>query len=198
MDWLNKIFDIHKLPFRIIFLFAFVTSVIIGNPFNIVAKLDIAEFKIKYGAYLGMASLLFSSLVVINILIELFRKISHMVSNHRFKKEIIGYLKDLDYAEQAVLREFYLQGVHNIKLPIDNPVVAGLLNKRIIYCSSRNGYRYLCGTVFPISLNSIAQQHINNHAQLIRISELEDAEWLKNNRPDFIYTIDRYDALLRH
>jgi len=197
MEWLNKLFDIHKLPFRITLLLSFVSGGVIFCPQQIANTLYFVPLKEKYGSFIGLAFLFFGALVCINILLAIFKRLHLLFLRRKLTNLKRDYLLSLDYAEQAVLREFYLQGTHNIKLPTDNPIVAGLINRSIIHLASRTGHAQLCGFVFPVTFDNFAKGYIEQHPELIRITQNESEEWLMQNRPDFIHDIMRHDSLLR-
>lgn len=158
--------------------------------------LYLVPLKEKYGPFIGLAFLFFGALVCINIVLATYKHISLFFLRNKYKNLKTDYLLTLDYAEQAVLREFYLQGTHTIKLPVDNPTVVGLKNRGIIHLAGRNGYGQLCGMVFPVALDSFAREYIEQYPQIIRIAENESKEWLLQNRPNFIHDIMRHDSFL--
>lgn len=199
MDWLSKIFDVHKLPFKIILWVAVVSGILLFAPLEFIEKLKISGLLSSYGAYVGVVFLASSALVCVNSVGWLWGKINAKVNYWKWKGRIEGLLNALDHAEKAVLREFYIQGKYTIELPMDNSTVVGLRNKQIIYIAGKFGEYSLAGMLIPFAIRDEARKFID--PSIIGLPSGEpsesDIEHIRELRPNFVKQIERRNALLR-
>lgn len=108
-------------------------------------------------------------------------------------------MKGLDHAEKSVLREFYIQGQNTIKLPMDHPVVAGLLSSGVLSIVSQHGKHSLAGMLVSMKIPDRLREIITLEMLDLPVGEPseQDIEFLKENRPPFTRSIQREEALLQ-
>lgn len=199
MDWLSKIFDIHNLPFKVIFWVAAVSGILLFAPPDFIDKLKLSGFLSSYGPYIGVVFISSAALVTINIIGWVGLKAKGKVGYWQWKNELENVLSNLDHAEKAVLREFYIQGKYTIELPMDNPTVVGLRNKGIVYIAGKYGQPTLAGILMPFAIRDEARELINSDMIDLPVGELSELEIqrIKDSRPVFIQEIERRKSLLR-
>lgn len=93
----------------------------------------------------------------------------------------------LDPQEKAVIREFFIRGQTSIEMPIDDPVVNGLISKSILKINKQFGNSFIMsGMNASVSLMKRAEK-------LLKLSDIElnenpsedEIELIKNNRPSW-------------
>lgn len=199
MDWLSKIFDIHKLPFKVIFWVAVVSGILLFAPPNFIDKLKLSGFLSAFGSYIGVVFVSSLALVAINAIGWLGLKAKGKAGHWKWKNELENVLCNLDHAEKAVIREFYIQGKYTIELPMDNPTVVGLLNKGIVYIAGKYGQHTLAGILIPFAISDEARKLINSDIINLPVGEPSKMEIqrIRDSRPDFVHEIERRKALFR-
>ncbi|RAJ76685.1 superinfection exclusion protein B [Chitinophaga dinghuensis] len=160
---LEKLFDIQKVPTKIIFVICLCSAVLLFVPSNFLTKLNLSVFLSDYGKYIGITFIITLSLLVISTLNSFFKYIKNLISKRRFKKEILVELVNLNSNEKALIREFFIQDKFAIQIPIYDDTMIGLLNKGIIYQASNIGPVDLRGAVFNYSLNALVRRNLSNH-----------------------------------
>lgn len=185
MEFIKSIFDLTKLPTKVSFLVAFLSGLLLFANNTIIQALKLQKFIDKYGEYIGVAFIFSTSLVLINFIIWVFEKISASYNERKFKEQLTNELKQLDHQECAVVREFYLVGQSTIKMPIDDPVVSGLLKKGIIEATSHIGRHHPAfGMYFPVSLSENAKLLMQyEYMRLPKNPSEKDRAKLLENRP---------------
>mgnify|MGYP001608689845 CR=1 FL=1 len=187
MDWLSRLLDVHRLPFKIVLWVAVVSGVLVFAPNGFVQQLALADFMKAYRAHIGVISLASGALVAINACAWLVAKARGKTAYWKWKSELASVLGSLDHAEKAVLREFYLHGKHTIELPMNNATVVGLRNKGIITLVGKYGEHSLAGMLFPFCISEEARNMITIDMLDLPTGEPSEQEIarLKASRPDF-------------
>ncbi len=200
MDWISKLFDVYKLPFKIIAWVAFVSGILLFSPDSFLNLLKLDGLLEKNGSVIGIVFVASTGLVVVNIFAWLFSLVKSKRHVSQLKKNMEQALLRLDHSEKAVLREFYIRGKYNIDLPIDDPTVVGLMNKGIIYRSGNYGQHTLEGILLPCAINDNARDFIT--LDLIEMPATsnpskQEIERIRNTRPQFAKDIARREALFK-
>ena len=197
MDWFYKLFEIDKLPFKVVFLAAVLSGIVAFSPDDWLVSLQLYGFKQEYGLFIGITFLASSGLAVTNITVYIFRQIRGIYRNMKWNAGLSGKLDALDYSERAILREFYIQEKYTIEIPIDNPSVVGLRNKGIIIVTGTYGFRSLSGMLFPCAIVEEARKRLTN--RILELPEGDPTEEellrLRESRPAFTRDIERMDWL---
>lgn len=198
MEWLSKLLDIGKIPTKIIFWIFLLTGLLLLLPTTWLVALRLDQFLTDYGKYVGICFVGASVLLLIHFFIWILNKSRQSKQKKEYQSAVEEKLNRLDDFEKAVLREFYLQGKNTILLPVDDPTVAGLLQKRVLSIVSPTGEMSLVGILRSVSLSSIAESLTTpqliglpngtpSQAQLTQIAE---------SRPKFIAGIERRNWLM--
>ena len=159
---LKSFFDFTKLPTKIFIVISLVTGFFIFSTPEILKRFKLEKFD-QYAGYIGLAFLFTTILVLLNLIIWIFNKINYEIKYKKLKAEIKQKVKDLDFREQSVLREFFLRGQSSISMPIDDDVISGLLDKNILKMNRQiNGSTVGTGMMFPLSINNYVNKILTN------------------------------------
>ena len=146
---------------------------------------------------MGIISVLFGLILVIEFTVWVSKKIKQIHLRLKLTQSAKKYLKNLDPAEQSALREFYIQQQNTITLPMDHPVVAGLLASGILRIVGKHGKHSLVGVLASMKISDRLQKVITRKMVGLPIGELskQDIKFFLENRPPFTYYIQREEKL---
>jgi hypothetical protein len=184
----SDLIDFSKIPIKIFILFGIVSGILLFGTNEFIEQLKLSEFEKEYGKYFGIIFIVCISFIILSILYSLISSIKNLSNKRKLKKEITESIKTLDPTEQSVLREFFITQRSTISMPMDNPVVSGLLRKYILVRKSDIG----TGLYFAMSLTKIAKKNLSEFDLGLRknMSESEQNK-LVRNRPswtsDYLY-----------
>lgn len=188
METITKIFEILKFPIKFIVVIVFVFGLLLFLPHWTLEKLKLVEFINTYGKFIGILFLVSGSYLVLLFAAWIQSYFHKQKRLKKFISELEKDLIELSPNEIYLLREFYIQGNDTIQVPIDNPVVAGLLHKKIIYIISNTGRASIFGMFLSVRINNLLKNKITT--DLLRLpngqpteQEIED---IKSKRPDYL------------
>lgn len=194
MEGFAKIlFDFDKLPSKLILLVGILSGIILFVPPEYLQKVQLSKFNESYGHWVGIAFIFSVSFLIVTLITT--------TTNWRRKKKyykgreesIKQSLKELDPIEQAVLREFYINGSSTLDMPLEKPTVTALQDKGILRLVRNNLNAYVThGMNLPCTITDFAKTYIEANPQLINWprtqSEMTEdkKQWLLENRPPWI------------
>jgi len=197
MDWFSKIGDFLQNPKKIIFTLLIISIAILqlGEENLLFFKLE--GFLKEYGKYIGIAALASGAYIIVEILLYIkeliLQKIVKFKKNKEQKEELVKFkiniknkISNLDKYEKSVLREFYIQGKNTLKIPMDDPHIAGLLKDKILSIISNEGERNMVGLIINMQINSYAKDYLTN--EILDYPDKptkQEISELKKNRPFF-------------
>lgn len=187
MEHLKTLFDFSKLPTKFFLLFALASGFILFAKPEWLSIIEIGSIKEEYGKYIGLTFVISTGLVVINFLIWIQKYISNKIRVFKFKKEYSENIKMLDPQEKAVIREFFIRAQTSIEMPIDDPVVNGLISKNILKINKQFGNSFIMnGMNASVSLMKRAEKTlILSDIDLNENPSEDEIELIKNNRPSW-------------
>ena len=192
MELLNKIENLDKIPVRIVILIWLVSVLILVLPESMLILLSLSEFKLIYGKYIGIIFLTSSGLLITAIVSFLYKSIRRSLNNKKTKRIALEAIRTLDDHEKAVIREFVIQGRNTLRLPVDNPTVNGLINKRLLHQVGSLGQMSIVGLLVNISLTELADSNLTS--EILGLPESEpsktERESIMNDRPSFIKRLE--------
>ncbi|MGI5822087.1 MAG: superinfection exclusion B family protein [Bacteroidales bacterium] len=194
--FLEKLFDINKIPTKLIIVIWLSSALILFVPQQFLTKLNLDGFLHDYGKFLGISFIVSSGFTLIALWTYISRLVGRRRSSKRVKESIIKDINYLDFHEKALLREFFINGKQTLQLPFDNDTVVGLVNKHIIYQASSTGFTYLHGAYFPYTISDIANKHLTS--EILELPENpteEDKRRILDNRPNWAKERSRIDDL---
>lgn len=191
MNFLSDLLDLNKITAKTAFLILLISSCLLFLPADYLAKLEIAGFKKEFGKYFGFAFLASSAFLLVALWNWLQQKINRAIKRGKWNRELVEFIKRLDMAEIAVLREFHINGQQSLDMPIDEPVVAGMLNKGILYQLSSMGQMSREGMMMAVSVNPKISDAITPTFLGLPNGEpsRNELEGILNARPDWAKSI---------
>lgn len=197
MEWISKVIEAAKLPTKFIVVIFLVSSALSILSEDSLTSLKLADFANEFGLYIGITSLASGSLLIIEFISYVWNKIKSEVSSRKVKKASLERLDKLDPSEKSVLREFYLQGKNTLRLPMDYPVVAGLINVGVLRLIGQHGRMSSAGMLFSMKISDSVRENLTYELLDLPSGEPtpEEMEFLKNNRPRFMNSIHREESL---
>jgi len=196
MSWF-KIIETGKVSNTIIIIAVATSGTLLFASQSFIAKLKLEAFLKNWGTWVGIAFLVSSIFLGVVILGWIWRGLSGLWYAWRYKSLIAENVRSMDPDEQAIIREFIFNAKNTIALPLTNPSVVSLINKRIIYQAGSHGgmtYGEIC---FNYSISSKARKMLR--LSMIGLpdkdaSDLNQAEkdFINNNRPLFITKYSRW------
>ncbi len=182
----EKLFDLKKIPTKLIFVIWICSCIILFAPEQTLVKLNLKDFLTDFGKYIGITFLVSTAFLIVSLVSYISGKIDRKKIKREIERDIIKELSRLGFHEKAVLREFYINNKDALQLPIDNDTVVGLQNKRIIYQVSSTGFTYLHGAYFTYSITEFAKANLTNEVLGFpeNITE-EDETRIMQERPEW-------------
>ncbi len=195
-ELISALFDIGKLPSKVVALVLIVSGIILFCPPALHDKLHTRKLLEDGGPYVGLALLVSAGLLMLNILIWLFGFVARAWARARLRLALAQEVIRLDHAQISVLREFYLQGRQNISLPVDQPTVAGLLKNGILYSVSTLGRRSMAGVLYPLEITTECKcVLLRKHLGLPDGEPTpEELKLLLSERPPFMREVEKMEG----
>jgi len=197
VEWISKLIEAAKLPTRFILCVFLVAAALLFLPQSLLGSFHLKEFIEKYGLYIGITALGSGALLLFDFIIYSWKATKNTIGHRKIKKAALERIQNLDSAEKAVLREFFLQGQNTIKLPMDHPVVAGLLSCGILNFVGSHGRMSLAGMLFSMKISNFIREQLTSELLELPTSQptQDEIKFLRNNRPSFMSNIHREDSL---
>jgi hypothetical protein len=193
MEWFSKLFEIDKLPFKVVFLAAVVSGIVAFSPAPWLSSLQLDRFKNEFGLLIGITFLASTGLALTNITIYIFHLIRGAYEKMKSRAGLSDKLATLDNSERAILREFWIQERNTILIPINNPSAVGLINSRIIIIASKHGELSVYGMLYPCAIVESARKLLTN--TILELPEAAPTEGeirrIRESRPPFTRHIER-------
>jgi len=198
MEWLSKIVDIIKIPTKYFWIILLISLILLFIPDSWLNNFKLLELRNAYHLYISLAFIITFSIVTVESTIFVYKKIKLNFSLKNYKKNLLYNISRLDPKEQSVLREFFLQNQNTLRLPYDEPIVAGLIKKDILKIVGQLGEQSLAGVLLPIEINPVIKDDIlpeQIHFPKSNPLTKDEEEFLLNNRPDFMQEIHHHIKL---
>jgi hypothetical protein len=187
VDWLSKVFDIGKLPTKVVALFAVVAAIVLFTPSDIQQRLHTKEVLEKHGWIVGVVFLACTGLLLFNTALYLAKLLRTAFASRRRESEIRRSLEEMDRVEIAVMREFLIEQRRTILAPMDEPSVASLLKKGILVRVGTLAQRSVAGVLVSVAPSEIANRFLDENS--LGVSEnltQEEVEIIRESRPPFV------------
>ena len=188
LEHLKNLFDLTKLPAKFFFLFAVISGFILFANESILQKIHLDKLNDSYGWIVGLIFIASFGLVIVNFTIWFFKYVQTKIKIGKLKKGFKERLKNLDLHEQSVLREFLLNQQTSIEMPIDDPVISGLLKKRILVINKQFGNGFMMtGSYTSVSINEYAEKYLDlKDVGLSENPNEDEVLEIKQNRPKWV------------
>jgi len=201
MEWLTKLlFDFDKLPSKFVMIICFLTGILLFVPAQFLVRVKLNTFNDSYGQWVGIGficSVAFLGVTFFTYVTtrrrtlkeEREKKKQREEYHAQLERDITANLQRLDPLEQAICREFFIDG-SAVNLPMDNASVVGLQDKHIIRLAQSNlgGSYFMQGFDLPFLLTDFARSVIEKNPVIIewpsgREMSEEQKQRLMDSRP---------------
>lgn len=188
MEWLTRILDTvtkaHRIPPQVLCAIAAIAGTLLFLPTAWLKVLGLDTVATSWRPWLGFAFLISVVLLGLQTAGWCIDKCRQRSARAKRMTSIRNALVSLDKREQAVLREFPIQGQHTIQAPINDPVVAGLLQKQVLVTVGRISTE---GFDWPVTLSDDALANITD-AMMGLPKEMNDnvRQRILDSRPEWM------------
>lgn len=182
--YLEKLFDLKKIPSKLIFVLWLSSTLILFVPEHTLAKLNLKGFLADYGKFIGITFIISSGFLLVTLFSYLSRQITRRKIRNNAKKIILKEINNLGFHERVLLREFNINCKDTLQLPMDNDTVVSLQNKHILYQVSSTGFTYVHGAYFTYAITEFAKEHLTHEMiDFPKNPTKQDIVRLMNDRP---------------
>lgn len=206
MEWIARLADLGKVPTRLFAVLAVASGVLLFLPSLWLERIALTQLREDFAPYVGVVFVLSVSLLAVELGIWCYSKNQLRRRKSLAEAAVIDFMLELDGAEKAVLREFFIAGTRSLRLPLEQPAVASLLNAGVLVQATSSGVRTTVGSVLSLSLSKPAQAllsptlvdigHFVIHTDDGEWDLTEDGkDWLRANRPRFMSELERHFSL---
>lgn len=183
---LEKLFNIKKIPTKLIFVLWLSSTLILFVPERFIERLNLSDFLQEYGKYIGITFIISSGFLLVTLVSSISKAINEKKMIRRVEEKILKAICRLDFHEKALLREFFINGKNTLQMPADNETVISLLNKHILYSASNVGFVYAIGMNFPYSITEFARENLTHEMIDLPKNPTEvDKQRILNERPSW-------------
>jgi len=191
MDWLSSALKIVRSP-KLVAWVAATCAMLLYIPSRWFPGNFLESFRAEYGIYVTFALCAAVAMIGIELVSLTWKKRDRNKAFSEEQRKLLDRLSKLDPQEQVILREFFLQDRNTIKLPIESPVVAGLLKDGILQLVQLLPQRCMAGPLGSFRINpellEIFTPEIVGLPQPASVSE-EERHRIIAERPHFIREI---------
>lgn len=164
METMAKFIELIKLPLTYISAFLLTSSCFIFAPDNILIDLGVKDLRDTYRSYIGVVFILSFSIVFVNVIAGLYKKLRKRYINYKVKRIGIQTLKGLNNAEKEILSEMLNNGTYSTGIDITAGVHKRLEVHRLIYRSSSVS---MCGPLFSYNIQPWVSDYLKKHNNLL-------------------------------
>lgn len=196
MTWIADAIAALKLPPKVVARVAFPSAFLVLAPDNWIAQFGLTRFMELARPYVALVFLVSTTILVIELVLLAKKHLSTKSAQKKARDKLTQRVHELDPPELIVLREFALQGQSTIKLPLDQPVVAGLIQKGVLRQVGNLGERTLGGTTFSFRMHEIASEIIDLDMLGLPENPTEDQErQIVEQRPTYMRAIQDHERI---
>ncbi|MDR4182469.1 super-infection exclusion protein B [Bacillus subtilis] len=177
---LEAVKEILTLPTSVMAALSLASGLFLLSPSALLDKLHLLDKVESYGFYVGVAFLLFSSILLVNLIINGAKYFSKLMDRREFIATAGERLKSLTPYQKAIIYGLYSQYDNTLYLDVFDGAVTELINKQ---CIARLTNQFAVSDVnnalFPHSLQTWVREELSKNPQLVEefsecFSELEE------------------------
>ena len=192
MKFLEALFDPRRLPAWLAVTAALGSGFLLLAGPPLLRAFDLEALRAEHGPLLGLVFLGSCAFLALSLVASLARRVA---TSRRMQIRADA----LDTAEQAVLREFFLQGRNTIAVPVNDLAVAGLLTEGVLAQVGGHMQPTPKGLVAAVRMDPAFRSHVEPGA--IGLTSWSPAEGerrrLLQARPAFVGEVARWDAIFQ-
>ena len=153
-----------------------------------------AQFRSQHGHWLVVALCLLAAVLIVELAALILHQRRARREREARERRVVELLAELDSDEQILLREFFIQDRNTIKLPIELPVVLGLLRAGILVVVARLPQACSAGFVGAVRLSDAARPHLSPEVLGLPASlGDDDVQRMRRERPFYMREIREYE-----
>jgi hypothetical protein len=139
MDWINKLPEWLKLSPRYLLPISLVSGFLLFANDSFLGKFGLGEFVVNFRSWIGIVFLMTTSLIVIDVLYQIFAWLKSIYINKRSQKIRFERFQNLTFEEKDILLSYLIQNTRTQYFPINDGVVLGLELEKMLFKSSNIG-----------------------------------------------------------
>jgi hypothetical protein len=188
---LSKLGDLSKVPTRVLATVCIIAGLLVLSPTGWLENLNLAWLRVAYGPTLSLTFLTLSIFLGLSSGIHLYRVIARLRARAKAHEKLLEELENCDRNELGVLREFVLLRRNTIALPVEQPVIAGLVGKRVLIRAGGNPHMAILGPMFPLRINPSVVEHVTPEFLGItgEMTQEQLGLFFHSNRPEFMLDV---------
>ncbi|TYP71498.1 super-infection exclusion protein B [Aquimarina intermedia] len=187
-QYFKAIFDLSKVPTKFFVLVSLISGFYLFVDVKFFNEVSFRDAVLaKLGWIVGFSFFTSTALIIVSLFSWGVKKIREMILNKNQKRRILKILCSLDRFEQLVLCEFRVTKRNSLELPINNPTVSGLLNKKILVAHKQSITSYgVDGVLASVSINTLANEMLRGqHLGMSNPPTEDDVRLIESKRSDW-------------
>lgn len=187
MEWVAKLIDALRSP-KLVSCASISSALLLFIPSKWISGNSFQNLREKYSTFVLLVFVISTSMLLVEMACWFWKRRKQHVTQAKRAIKLLERLYNLDHKEQIILREFFLQDRNTIKLPIDHPVVAGLLRDNILHVISELGRMSHAGALAAVSMTEECKKSLLLEMVGLHGNEPtdEDRERVARERPYFV------------
>lgn len=167
-----------------------VSAALLLAPVSLLKVSGMAQFTQLLAPYLWLLALLTGSYLITRLLTFLFSYYVEQAKERRFLAKRNKMIRQLDFEEKAVLREFIIQRKNVLPLPMNEPAVSNLLASGVLVPAFETQEITGSGRNIKVSIAIDAREMLTHRVLGLPVGKLteQEASTLKAARPDYART----------
>ncbi|WP_028862275.1 superinfection exclusion B family protein [Psychromonas aquimarina] len=163
------------------------SAVLLAAPASILRIPGADKWADIYAPYAWILALLTGSYLVTRLVISLFSCLSGKYQKRTILASRNKMIRQLDFEEKAVLREFIIQRKNVLPLPMNEPAVSNLLRSAVLVPAFETQEIKGSGRIIKLSIAIDAREQLTHRVLGLPVGKLteEEAAVLKAARPDY-------------
>lgn len=193
-EWITKIVEIVRLPLKYMWAVVLVTAFLLFAPDSWLRRVAVDSFRTAHQQTIGILFLASLALVLVSAFESSQGFVGRRIRRRRLIRNAIDEIEQLDPSEKAVLREFSIQAQDALQLPVSDATVAGLIEKGVLVSVGTLFEKSKAGILFPVTIRKEVKPLLTlDHIDMPENPTDADIERLKDERPEFVHTIEEHN-----
>lgn len=184
---MNKLLDTAHLSSKVFAWLAVFALALLLLPNGVLALFSLDQLPARIKPLAGGVLLASLCGLAVNGAVYFWSKRAEWKATKAERDRTLQAIANLDQAEKAVLREFFVQSQHIIDLPLTHPTVSGLVHKGVLVVTTALGTRGLAGSLFPCYISDLADRNLTPEMIELPLNPTpEEIARIKASRPNFL------------
>jgi len=192
---LGYVRDILKSP-KLVTWVALSSAGVLYLPERLAPKPSLTNFKAAYGSYVSVILIASTSYLLIELVLWMYRNHQNAGKEREAVERVASRLYSLNQEEKIIMREFVFQDSKNIKLPVEQRVVAGLARDGLIQLVQKSAGRCFAGSAGVFRLNPIIEDMLSEEVLGLpdQATQAQKDE-IFSQRPSFVHDLTHKERI---